>query len=164
MTLHRNYSSLRRGFTLIEIMVTGLIITACGLSIMMSINAGIMFQQSIREENGALRAAADLLDRTRRELTFRLEPWEQAVVIDNRGTLTREDDLMGTARIRFFAPDENGDYLNAAGQYIREVGTATDPIPMDLTMLMAEVTVTWNRIGRLSSTERQITLSSFLAP
>lgn len=154
----------RRGLTLIEILITGVIITVCGLSIMASINSGLLFQQTIREENGAIRAAADILDRTRKELFFRLETWEEEVTIDTRGTARTDDDVMGTVRIRFYAPDQNGDYFDSKGQYHREVATPQTPIPTDLTMVIAEATVTWNRAGRMSDTPRQIVLTTFVAP
>lgn len=162
--IHSLRRGLRRAMTLAEVLIAATIITVSGLSIMASIQTGILFQQSIREENGATRAAADMLDRTRRELFFRLESTQQEVVIDDRGTPRIEDDIMGTATIRFYAPDANGNFFDSDDQYLNEVGIAGSPIPFDLSMLMAEVTVRWNRIGRVSSTEREAVLSTLLAP
>jgi type II secretory pathway pseudopilin PulG len=154
----------RKAMTLAELLIAATIITMAGLSIVASIQTGILFQQSIREENGATRAAADIIDRTRRELFFRLQSFDEEVVVDDRGTERTDDDILGTAVIRFYAPDANGNYFDANGQYLQEVGIPGSPIPFDLSMLMVDVTVTWNRIGRLSNTEREVMLSTLLAP
>jgi len=150
--------------TLIEILITAVIVTICGLSILASIKTVILFQQSIREENGATRAAVDMLDLSRKELFFRLESWEQEVVVDDRGTLSTADDVMGVATVRYYAPNAAGFYFSEMGHYLNEVGTPDNPLPMDLTMVIAEATVRWNPAGSGRTREREVALSVLLAP
>jgi type II secretory pathway pseudopilin PulG len=168
----------RKGLTLVEVLVTVVIVTLVGLSILASIQAGIYFQQSIREENGATRQAADLLDQVRREMFFRLQHQDiDNILIDDRGTARTNDDILGAAEIRFYAPDTDGRFIDGDGQYIREVGLPGSPIPLDLSMLMAEVSVRWDRAGRITTGtqyqqgddedrvfDREVVLTTLLAP
>lgn len=177
-TLSPNRISRRHGLTLVEVMVTVIIVTLVGLSILASIQAGIYFQQSIREENGATRQAADIIDQIRREMFFRLQYQEiDNIVIDDRGTTRTSDDILGVAEIRFYAPDTDGRYIDGDGQYIREVGLPGSPIPIDLSMLLAEVSVRWNRAGIINTGasfqagdddtrvfNREVVLTTLLAP
>jgi type II secretory pathway pseudopilin PulG len=159
--------------TLAEVLITITIVSVVGLSIMASLQAGIYFQQSIREENGATRAAADLIDEVRKELFSRLENRRVDVLIDDRGTALTGDDLRGIAELRFYAP-VNGEYFDEDGQYLNEVGLTEGSLPTDLTMLIVEVTVKWNRAGRIQTGatfvsddeefDREVVLSSLLAP
>ena len=142
----------RRGFTLIEIMITVLIVSIAGLAIISSLIFGIFMRQSIRERNGAMRVAADVIESTKKRLFAELSQTTlNAIVIDDRGTTRDSDDIRGTAVLRLFTTDGT------------EVGISGSPIPTDRPMLRAEVTVTWFSPGWRGG-EQMIVLQTLLAP
>lgn len=173
----RPIDSVNRAMTLAEVLITVVIVSMVGLAIMASIQAGIRFQQSIREENGATRAAADILDATRKEFFSRLEYRDiDNVLIDSRGTEGEDDDIRGEAELRFFAPFTDGTYFDDDGNR-NEVGIDASgnpaPLPGELTMVIAEVAVRWNRavptdtgpgFGEDGDFDREVVLSTLLAP
>jgi len=168
----RAFKPFHRAVTLMEVMVTVVIVSMVGLAILASIQAGVYFQQSIREENGATRAAADILDMTRKELFSSLRYTEfDNVLIDNRGTARLDDNIVGEAELRFFAPFPDGRYYDSDGNR-NEVGIG-QPLPGGLTMVLAEVSVRWSRAGIIRTGQRfgedgefdrEVVLATLLAP
>jgi hypothetical protein len=105
-------------------------------------------QQATRERNGALRAAADTIESTKRVLFASLQPTTQTVVLDDRGTAETTDDVTGTMQILFY--DTEGNPL------------AT--VPLDLSMVIVEARVSWNPAGRRSTAVQTVSLRTLLAP
>ncbi|MDK2972835.1 MAG: hypothetical protein PWP23_2590 [Candidatus Sumerlaeota bacterium] len=145
---------LRRAFTLAEVLITVAIVAVAGLAIISSLTAGVYFQQSIREENGALRLATDVIEASKRELFRDLERQIiNPVTIDDRGTPETDDDVTGRAELRFYRIDGT------------EVGIpGGPPIPGEGTMIRVEATVRWAPAGRRHSKVQEVTLASLLAP
>lgn len=140
-------------FTLVEVLITIAIVSIAGTAIISSLIFGVYMRQSIRERNGAMRAAADVMESTKKRLFGELRQMDfDTILIDNRGTVDTSDDIMGTASLRFF--DRSGN----------EVGTSSVPMPMDLSLVRAEVIVEWNPPGRRSSTTQSVVLATLLAP
>lgn len=143
----------KRAFTLVEVIITALLVLFMSVSIMGALAFGAYQKQAIRERNGAIRVAADLMESVKRTNFALLEAQTfDSVVIDDRGTETDGDNVVGVVTLRFFDENDN------------EVGTAASPMPLDLSMVRVEVTVSWNPVGfrsRTTETERLVTL---LAP
>lgn len=155
-TFHRRPGAGRggRGTSLVEVMIAVVIVATGALAIISAIYFGIEVQQRNREYHGAVRAASDLLENTRKRFFSDLAPVTgRDVTIDDRGTAgDTSDDVTGTASLRFFLLDDT------------EVGVSGSPIPEDLTMIRAEATITWNPAGRRSSTPRTVQMSTLVAP
>lgn len=143
----------RRGVSLVEVMITVAIVAVSGLSIVFSLMTGMHLEQSIREQNGAIRVAADTLEGSKREFFANLSSRTiNNVVIDDRGTARTGDDVVGTATLRYFTADGT------------EVGIVGSPMPLELEMVRVEATVTWSPAGRGRARQQTIMLSTLLAP
>jgi len=143
----------RKGLTLVEVMISVVIVAISGIGIISSIAFGIYLKQSIMERNSATRVAADALEQCKRTLFLELEGYtETDVLIDDRGTATNEDDIEGTLEVS---------YLDDEGY---EVGTEYVSLPDDGSMVLAKATVTWYTAGRRSSEPQTVKLMSLLAP
>jgi len=138
------------------------IVAIVALAIMAGLMVGIELRQATRERRGAMRAAADMMETTRRELLQFLEWRSETVLIDDRGTPgNTSDDVTGTAYLEFYDLDGN------------EIGTTDNPIippttdedaVLALPTIRVVVTVRWNPAGILGPDERQVDLSSLRAP
>lgn len=143
----------RAAFTLVEVLITVVLVVFMSVSIMGALAFGAYQKQSIRERNGAIRVAADLMESVKRTNFAYLEAQTfNDVVIDDRGTATTSDNITATVTLRFFDEDDN------------EVGTASTPMPLDMSMVRVEVTVTWNPVGFRSRTTESERLITLLAP
>lgn len=142
----------RRALTLVEVVITIAIVALSAIAILGTLSAGAYQQQSIRERNGAMRAAGDVMETTKNRLFRTLQAGDIDVVIDDRGTANPGDDVRGVARLRLF--DANGN----------EVGIPGSPVPTDRSMLRVEVEVEWTPAGRRVAGPRSVTLASLLAP
>jgi len=150
-------SARRRGISFAEVLITVAIVAMVGIGIILSLAMGAYMQQSIRERNGAMRIATELLESSRRELFERLATSTRTVVIDDRGTADQGDDVRGQARVRFFL-------VGAGSEVEKEVGTSTKPVPLDGSALRAVVTVAWTPAGRFGGGSREVRLSSLVSP
>ncbi len=150
-----------RGLTLVEVMITVTIVAILGLAILSTLIFGIHVKQAIRERNGASRVAADLMESTRRIPFANLSKQTFTdVVIDDRGTTDKtSDDVTATVNLQFFDLDEN-----EATETWTEVGTVANPVPLDRSMIKAQVSVVWQPAGRRKSETQTFVISSLLSP
>jgi len=149
----RNRPNSQRAFTLIEVLMTLLIVSVAGMGIIASLAYGIYLKKSIRERNGAIKAASSVLEQTKRTFFDNLgKRTLNDVVIDDAGSPETEDDVTATVTLSFW--DMGGN----------EVGTELAPLPEDRSMVEARVEATWSPSGRRSSSTQTITLKTLLAP
>jgi type II secretory pathway pseudopilin PulG len=143
-----------KGFTLIEVVITVALVAFMGISILGAIAFGTYQKQAIRERNGALRAASDLIESAKRSHFSTLARRDLLnVVIDDRGSRrSQAGDVLADISMRFFL--ENG----------TEVGIPGTPIPLNLSMVRAEVVVTWVPAGKGRGSLKTETLSTLMAP
>ncbi len=121
-----------RGFTLVEVVITTFIVAVTGISIIASVTYGIYLRQTIGEHNCATRVAGDIIESVKRTNFNNLSGQTLDVLIDDRGTAATDDDVRGTAELRFFDVNDN------------LVGTDASPIPSNRTILRVEVEINWN--------------------
>ena len=152
---------LRDGFTLIEVMITVGIVAIVGLALVSGITYGIVVQQSIKERNSAMRAAAEIIEETKRAPFFSLTPithsrndstLDPVMTLDDRGTVTTEDDVVAESiTLRFFNTDGS---------------TVVTPVE-DKRLVVAQARVQWRGAGRRADSPedyQEIVLSTLLAP
>ena len=143
----------RAAFTLVEVVLTIAIVSVTGIAIIAAIAYGVQIEEQIHERNGATRVAADLLESTKKTLFQKLESKTMNdVPIYDRGTPETTDDVKGTVTLQFY---------DTAGN---KVGTDANPIPLDLSMLRADVRVTWNPAGRRHNDAQTVQIQTLLAP
>lgn len=142
-------------------MATVVLVAVLGMGIISGITYGTYSEQTIHEINGATRLAGEILEGQRRRLFHSLESFsltpeearERGFIIYDNGTPNHAaDDTIGSVELRFFTTDGV------------EVGDGAAPIPLDLSMLRAEVTVRWNPAGRGNARERTVRMSTLVAP
>ncbi|MCC5875902.1 MAG: prepilin-type N-terminal cleavage/methylation domain-containing protein [Candidatus Sumerlaeia bacterium] len=142
-----------RGFTLVEVVVAVALVSFMGVSILGALAFGAYQKQSIRERNGAMRAAADIMETVKRTHFSQLQSRTyQDVILDDSSKRGNPINVTGTATLRFFTMDDE------------EVGITGSPIPLDLSMLRVEVEVTWRGVGRSSRDVQSEILVTLLAP
>lgn len=141
------------GFTLIEVVVTVALVSFMGISILGALAFGAHQKQSIRERNGALRAAADVMETVKRThfSQLRRETF-QGVMLDDGTLRGNRGRVRGDVSLRFFTTDDV------------EVGLPNSPVPLDLSMLRVEVEVTWSPSGRNSNKQQTERIVTLLAP
>lgn len=146
-------SNPRSAFTLIEVLITMIIVAIVGLSAIASLVFGIYIRQLRAERNGAMRVAGELLEETRK-IDFRQlrEKSIPDVPIDSRGTATTADDTRATVVLRFY------------DQFGNRVGTTLEPLPLDRSMVRAEAIVTWRSPGHMSDRQQILSLNTLIAP
>lgn len=142
-----------RGFTLVEVVVAVALVSFMGVSILGALAFGAYQKQSIRERNGAMRAAADIMETVKRTHFSQLESRTfQNIILDDSSKRGNPRNVTGTATLRFFNMDD------------QEVGISGSPIPLDLSMLRVEVEVTWQAAGRRARDQQSEILVTLLAP
>jgi len=149
-------ASHRKGFTLLEVLIT----SAIALLVMLSVAAGLIYNQKAqdlsRQRLAAQRAAAELLEEARRHPFAQLVPIiDRNVLIDDRRTAPANpsnprdpafaDDIHGFASLRLFRQSDGTELTtSAAGE----------------NFVLAQAQVRWTFAGR----ERTVTLATHFAP
>ncbi|MCB2154349.1 type II secretion system GspH family protein [bacterium] len=150
-----------RGFTLIEVMVTVGIVAIVGLAIVAGITYGVVIQQNIKERNSAMRAAAEVIEETKRTPFFSLAPitytkndvpLDPVVTLDDRGTVSTDDDVLAESiTLRFYNTD----------------GTAATTPINERKLVVAKARVQWRGAGRKADSPedyQQVMITTLLAP
>ena len=145
--LHRS----GRGFSLVEVVIAGVVVGVVSLAIFSGMIYGVYSQQHTREMNAANRVAAAELERATRTLLSSLTPRTSSALLDNRGTTSPSDDV--TATVTLTLHDLAGNTLSAP--------------PAGRPMIEARVTVTWEsatRWGGSATPEGGYVLRRYLTP
>lgn len=79
MNAHRRFPS---AMTLVEVMVTVVMVAIVGLGVIAGVTYGLYSQQSLHERNGATRIAAEELEAVKRKLFHTLEPYTREPLTD----------------------------------------------------------------------------------
>lgn len=139
-------------FTLIEIVISIAITTLLGLGIISSLVYSRTISEYDKQRIVAINYARSYIEQFRRPFFPTLQGQHQ-VVLDDFNTPAPSDDLYATIDVNLYE-------VNADGSRGAKV---VNP-PMDQEMLEIEVTVSWNRTGRLSSKRVSEVLHSYIAP
>lgn len=143
-TLH---ASLRRGFTLIEAMVTVLVITAAsigGIEMVVFVRTQNTLEQ---ERSRANQIVCSEMERLRYELYTHITGGSTVTVWDN-GTPDTADDTIGTLSVIVHDPD--GNLLTAA--------------PVPAVAVQVEVTLEWHPRGRRHGATFRESAMTYIAP
>lgn len=151
--MKKDHHKTSRAMTLIEVMVTVVVVAFVGMGIMASVVYGTQAQRKVQEYNSAARIAAGELDELKRRSFYTLtKPATETVTIFDNGTPgDASDDVTGTVEVSLF--DSKG----------TEVGTGGVVVPTDRSMIRAEATVTWTPAGN-GETPEVVVMESLLAP
>lgn len=130
------------GLTLVETLITGVIITMVGISAIISIIFMREYAEYDKQRIAAISFARKFVEETR-SLTFPAIPLGEDRAIDNFNTPNdAEDDLSATAVINAYVVDS----ATGAVDFTNDIDP---PITTDNRVLV-RVSVSWNRTGRLS--------------
>lgn len=109
------------GFTLVEILITIVIVAIVFLSVAGAMIYNNRTQKLARERSQAQREAAKLLEEARRfpfnQLNDVAQPqlFQRTVLVDDNRTADQGDDVMGTARLRLFRRSDGGELPSSTG-------------------------------------------------
>lgn len=140
-----------KGFSLVEVLITLAITAIAALGIISALVFSHRSEADLRQRNAAFREGSAVMESTKKSFFNKLSPSVVDVLIDSKGTVSPDDDLMGVAQLQFF------DMNNI------EVGGDGVAIPDDGQMILARVTVRWVPPGRAGN-EQSIAIESLLAP
>lgn len=152
----------KRAVTLIEVLITVMIITFSGTAILAALVYGRDVTASLQNRNAAMREAIGVMESVRATPFFDLRPFVLTdVVLDNRGTTQPADDLRGTVVLKLYdsAGNEIVDWTQA-----RQYTTGETTVPTTQGGIAAEVAVYWRHAGVRSSKLQTFTLASYIAP
>jgi type II secretory pathway pseudopilin PulG len=144
--------SRKNAFTLIEIVISIAITTLIGLGVISSLVYSRTISELDKQRIVAINYARSYIEEFRRPFFPTLQGQHQ-VVLDDFNTPAPSDDLHATLNVDLYK-------VNADGSRGAKI---VNP-PMDQELLEIEVTVSWNRTGRLSSKQVTETLHSYIAP
>ena len=139
-------------FTLVEIVISIAITTILGLGVISSLVYSRTISEYDKQRIVAINYARSYLEEYRRPFFPTLQG-EHQVLLDDFNTPSPSDDLHAAINVNLYK-------VNADGSRGDKV---VNP-PMNEELLEIEVTVTWNRTGRLSSKRVSETLHSYIAP
>jgi type II secretory pathway pseudopilin PulG len=155
---------------LVEVFGTVVIAAVVTLSVISGIIFSVKAQKMAREHSMAQRQAAELIEETRskgfRALTNQIDDATtdddgdartRMVLIDDRQTDFKGDDLKGVARLKIFRADEGGFGTEVESALIAAAGDESETIQ---DFLLLQATVNWESMGQ----PRQVTLVSYMAP
>jgi type II secretory pathway pseudopilin PulG len=142
-----------RGLSLVEVMITVVIVAMVGISILSGLAYGVYVQQAIRDRNGAMRLCADEIEACKRTTFASLAAKDiPNVILDDRGNTDASDDITGRLEVRFY--DLSGVV----------VGDGITEIPLDGSTIKAEATIYWKPAGRRNADDQMVTIATLLAP
>lgn len=138
----------RRGFTIVEAMITVLIITAAsigGIEMVVFVRTQNTLEQ---ERSRAQQIVSSEMERLRHELYTHITGGSTVTVWDNGTPADTTDDTIGTLEVIVHDPD--GNLLTEA------------PVPS--VAVKVEVTLTWNPRGRRHGSTFKETVMTYIAP
>ena len=144
--------SKRNAFTLVEIVISIAITTLIGLGVISSLVFSRTVSEYDKQRIVAINYARSYIEQFRRPFFPTLQG-EHQVVLDDFNTPSPSDDLNAAINVALYEVNSDG----SRGDLI------VNP-PMNQDMVEIEVTVTWNRTGRLSSKRVSEVLHSYIAP
>jgi len=155
--------SRQAAMTLVEVLITVLIVTFSGLATLGAMMYGRELRASIEERNAAVREAAGLIESVRATPFTALRSMTLThVTLDSKGTLEENDDLRGTLVLKLYDP--YGNELESTNGSSGGIGSESSVPPPITTGVEARVTVYWSPAGRRSRATQSLTLSTFVAP
>jgi type II secretory pathway pseudopilin PulG len=142
-------------FTLVEALLASVIVLIMGLGLASSLVFIRQAAEYDKQRIAAINYARQFMEQTRRDLVPSLELPIQTVTLDSFNTPSGLDDLRATAEIHIYELDANCN---------RVAELTAPPTGHDWTLLEAEVIISWNRTGSLSSKRVSESLRTYLVP
>lgn len=142
-----------KGFTLVEAVVTIVLVTVIGIGAISSVLVARELAEYDKQRIAAMSAArAFLEEKARHDLFPTLGPLG-STTLDNFNTPTSTDDLQATVEMKIYEVNADG----SRGAELVSSPTTDDRVEV-------EITVSWDRTGRLSTHRVSETLSTYVSP
>lgn len=148
MTPARFKARRRRGFTLVEALISIVIITLMSITTLTLLMFTRMHNAHEQERARAHQIATERMDRILHELFPTVEAGEDITVWDNGTPDDTSDDTQGVVSVSLW--DVDGNPINFT------------PTPWE--RVEVEVTVTWNLRGRRAGVEARESIKTYMAP
>lgn len=139
----------RRGFTLMETVVTILLVTLIGLGIVSMLIYSRRYANLDRERNKAIAVAGRRMEQLKRAFIFDLAPTVEDVLIDDNDTPNNDaDDIRG--KLEIMLKDKDGNAISGP--------------PTGDERVQLEIVVTWHPESRISGKVLKERLITYVTP